>query len=185
MEQESSKTKIFYLGGASASGKSTTATILASEYSLPIFELDHIKNALTEAHLDEPVTIEIAQRLCSQLVKECFTSGVSCIIEGGWITTIMAKELCAVYNTSFIPVYCGYTGLDIKRRFKLIKSGKQHWLRKKSRDDAARFMEKQIHYSGACKSQCEEYKFPYVDCTNFDEGQFAIKEHFKKAFIDR
>jgi shikimate kinase len=175
--------QIFFIGGASGSGKSTAAEALAEELELPLVRLDDYHNMVINPGLNGQWAKELTREICAKVVQNLMDTGARCIIEGGWITV----EQAAVWqgNPTFFPVFCGYPSTTAKDRFDLIKQGKTHWLNHKTEKDAIEWLEKQISDSCSYKKSCSSNEVTFIEFSCAEAGRKNLIAHFGEIIGDK
>ncbi|MDO8863673.1 AAA family ATPase [Haliea sp. E1-2-M8] len=154
---------VFFIGGASASGKTTVALKLATTNSLSLIHLDAFYNTLRPAFKSDS-DLEVATKsICQVAATHILAIGRKCILDGGWIDPEVAV---ALFGPS-AAIYCGYEDKDLGKRYDRILSKNEHWLKDESKENALSFLQKQADGSEWYKSECKECNLPYVDFTNF------------------
>jgi hypothetical protein len=173
---------VIFIGGASASGKSTAARDLSSKTDRPYLELDRlynsVKDILSNSGLPDKVVKDITKSVSLEFVRGLIGAETQCVIEGGWITPKVAAGLTS--DSVFEAVYCGYTDIKAAERLQNIKSapGDQHWLSKKPDEFALDFLTKQIADSQSYKNQCQEHGHTYFDFSDQTTGANKLLKHF-------
>jgi 2-phosphoglycerate kinase len=173
--------RIYYIGGASASGKSTAARALSEDIRLPVMYLDNCSDALAEIGLSESTHYQAMAEFSSFFVSRLMETNARNIVEGCWIDPDRASAL--METGTFFPVYCGYPTADPEARLEIMSSVKDnfHWLTTKPRDEAIDFLEKQTIYSKWYQEECEKYGITFIDFSDFESGTARLRAHFKKV----
>ncbi len=168
------KHSIYFIGGASASGKSTVARLLAAQEERSIVELDNFYDILESATQDESFLEKTTQKIALELVSQLLAANAFCIVEGGWIPPFEAKKLKDSSQDRFYPVYCGYLNGKAKDRLRKIRDGKSHWLTEKPPKVARAYLRDQLKRSHWYQKQCKKYDLPFFDFSNFGDGVTAL-----------
>lgn len=171
--------KVYFIGGASAAGKSYAAQVVSRDVSLPVIGLDKYYNMLKKAGVSESVLKGSTKTVCFELVGQLIGVGSQCIVEGGWINPREASQLAA--RTGFYPVFCGYPNAEPQKRLERIRSNKQdrHWLCGKTCKEALEYLKKQAQASNWYKNECKTYELTFVDFSDFECGLSRLRSHFK------
>ena len=176
------KSRIYFIGGASASGKSTIAKELSSLYSFPVVELDRFHDILMPIVHDREQLVRTTGKITLEVVRQLLELNVSCIVEGGWIQPRKASKLKEKSKGYFYPVYCGYPRADVESRYSVIQKDGLHWLNSKPGKKAQSFLRTQIDESESYRQECERLQIEFFDFTVFSEGSEALRSHFEKWF---
>ena len=174
------KNRIYFIGGASASGKSIIAQELSNLYSLPVVELDRFHDILIPIVHDRERLVNVTNKIALEVVRQLLELKVNCIIEGGWVQPKQARKLREQSKGYFCPVYCGYPKADVEFRYAAIKRSGLHWLSSKSEKEARYFLDTQIRESEYYRQACEKLRMDFFDFTEFSEGSKALRSHFEK-----
>lgn len=174
------KNQIYFIGGASASGKSTIAKGLSVLYALPVVELDRFYDILMQAICDREELVVATKKVALEVVKQFLGAKAGCIIEGGWIQPEQANKLKKEAKGRFYPVYCGYPKANIESRYLAIKKSGSHWLSSQSEPEARSFLITQIKESEYYRQECEKLRIEFFDFTEFSEGSRVLRAHFEK-----
>lgn len=173
---------VIFIGGASASGKSTAARELSSQTNRPYFELDQLYNSvnglLSNGCFPDKVVKDIVKRVSLEFVCGLIGAEAQCVIEGGWITPKVAAGLTG--DGVFEAVYCGYIDIEAKQRLQTLQSApdNQHWLTKKTDVFALDFLTKQSNDSQWYKNECIDHGLTYFDFSDQNEGSATLLKHF-------
>lgn len=171
--------RIYFVGGASAAGKSTISKELAVCYSLPLVELDKFHDILIPVIGERELLIETTSEVALAAVELLLKTKAACIIEGGWIKPAQAHMLKNNFCSRFCPVYCGYPGAGVATRYLAIQANGTHWLNDKPRSEAHAFLTTQIKESAEYKQECERFQLAFFDFTDFSAGSKALRAHFE------
>ena len=174
------KSRIYFIGGASASGKSTIAKELSSLYSFPVVELDRFHDILMPIVHDREQLVSATSKIAFEVVRQFVELNGNCIIEGGWIQPSKASKLKEGSRNYFYPVYCGYPKADVESRYSALKKSGSHWLNSKPGKEARAFLRTQINESESYRQECERLRIEFFDFTVFSEGSEALRAHFEK-----
>ena len=174
------KNRIYFIGGASASGKSTIAKELSNLYSFPVVELDQFHDILIPIVHDRERQVKATRKVALEVVRQLLELNVSCIVEGGWVQPRRASKLREKSEGCFCPVYCGYPKADIESRYLLLKRSGSHWLNSESRNEARSFLGTQIKESEYYRQECEKLRIEFFDFTEFLEGSKNLRAHFER-----
>ncbi|MBL8251594.1 MAG: hypothetical protein JNK31_07995 [Candidatus Competibacter sp.] len=168
------KNAIYFIGGASASGKSVAARKLVAGDGRAIIELDNFYDILASALADHVILEKVTGKIAAEAVIQLLAANAFCLVEGGWIDPSRASKLKDKSEGRFYPVYCGYAHGKVKERLRIIKNGKNHWLAEQSGKAARDFLRSQIELSRWYRKQCEKYALPFFDFSSVEEGMAAL-----------
>lgn len=171
--------RIYFVGGASAAGKSTITKELSVRSSLPLVELDKFHDILIPAIGERELLIETTRKVALEAVELLLNTKAACIIEGGWIKPARAHTLKNNFGSRFCPVYCGYAGADLATRYLAIQANGTHWLNDKPKSEAHAFLTTQIKESAEYRQECARFHLAFFDCTDFSAGSKALCAHFE------
>jgi shikimate kinase len=172
------KHSIYFIGGASASGKSRVARSLAVQDGRSVVELDHYYDILEPAIHDHDVLVKTTGRIALEAVTQLLAADAFCIVEGGWIAPAQARKLKEWSAGRFYPVYCGYPKAKAEDRLAVIKKAQSHWLVEKSEKTARVFLETQIKQSHWYRKQCQKYDLPFFDFSSLEHGAASLSAHY-------
>lgn len=171
---------IYFIGGASASGKSTVARLLAAEDGRSVVALDNYYDILESAFHDHDLLVKISERIALEVVTQLLATNAFCIVEGGWIAPQQARKLRERSAGRFYPVYCGYPETKASTRLAVIKNDQNHWLAEKSEKAAHAFLKTQIQQSHWYRTQCQKYELPFFDFSSLEAGVAALRSNYYK-----
>jgi predicted kinase len=174
------KGAVYYIGGASAAGKTTASIRLAAAARVGRVELDDLQRAIMPALPDVSRRAVVTRQLARAAVTALLDSDAKCIIDGAWLEPLEAEHLRERYGQRFHPLYCGYRAGNIEARLSAIRSAGEHWLASISQTEAAQFLEKQVIDSETLKQTCEHIGIPYYDFTDPEVGFAALKTDFEQ-----
>jgi len=175
---------VIFIGGASASGKSTTAQKLASQTGRPYLELDRIFNSVVDIASDggipDKVCKDIAKGVSLEFARALIENETQSVVEGGWILPEAAAGLAS--DGGFQAVYYGYTGIEPYLKLQSIKSkpDNQHWLAEKPEACALNFLRCQIEGSRWYRAECQKHGLPYFDFSDQTDGASKLLDYFLK-----
>jgi predicted kinase len=172
-------TRIIYIGGASASGKTATAVKLSAMTGLPVVELDEYYDLLVDSACGAEVAAAVTPAIARRVVEDLLDAGGNCIVEGGWIDPSVAAELREGYGNAFQPVFCGYPVSQVGDRLAAIVASGEHWLADKSRAEARAFLAGQVKASKWYERECARCGIPFVDFSDPEAGQRRVLESFR------
>lgn len=173
---------IYFVGGASASGKTTITKKLSAKYLHPVVELDKFHMAITPAIFERDPLVEATRNIAIEVIRQLLSSNASCIVEGAWINPEQAKELRDHSEGRFHPVYCGYPEAAMDERFQAIKISGTHWLAMQPEDEARAFLIKEIVESKWYMEECQKHQIPFFDFSDFETGNEALAENYAGWF---
>lgn len=171
--------QIYYVGGASAAGKSTITKELALRAALPLVELDKFHDLLSAVIRVRKPLIAATRKVALTVVVQLLHAQTGCIIEGGWIKPALAHRLKKNFGSRFCPVYCGYPQADMATRYLAIQARGTHWLKNEPEPEAHAFLATQIKESEAYRQECERFQLEFFDFTDFSEGSHSLRAHFE------
>ncbi|HRC71365.1 MAG TPA: hypothetical protein PK880_02400 [Candidatus Competibacter sp.] len=175
-----SRGSIYFIGGASASGKSTAARMLAARDGRAVVELDNFYDILGKVVDDQGALEKVTQKIALEVVARLLSADAFCIVEGGWIDPSKARKLKEASDGRFYPVYCGYPRLKVEARFKMIRKKKVHWLAEKSAKAAHSFLQEQIKLSRWYRKECKRYDLPFFDFSTVEDGVAALSVNYTR-----
>lgn len=174
------KKRIFYIGGASGSGKTFSTRKLSNEYSVSTCRLDNFYDKECGRGKSKQEAEKATRSKCQRYIESQLNKGEEGIIEGGWIEPHVAATIKEKFPDTFFPVYAGYANDDPESRLKKIKQGGTHWLCLDESPIA--FIKKQILDSQWYEEECEKYKIMYIDYSQPEIGNGRLKEYFNSIF---
>ena len=169
---------IYFIGGASASGKSVVASRLAELDLLTVIELDRFYDLLSRTLHNREVLAKVTERVAREVATQLVRCNARGVLEGGWIYPARAKQLRTEFKGRFYPVYCGYPHADARERLALIKERNQHWLAEEPKKTALAYLKEQIEESRWYEKECKKYALPFFDFSNIEEGTQALERHY-------
>lgn len=158
------RAQIYFVGGASASGKSTATRELALEHDVPRIELDVLYNRLDFIE-DLALRQQTMQTVTETLLRELVDADADMIVEGGWMWPTVAARLVQESEGRFCAVYCGYPNVSPEARLEMLRAhpGTKHWVVGKSETEALQWLELQIKGSAECKEAAENEGLEFFD----------------------
>jgi hypothetical protein len=172
--------RIYFIGGASASGKSEVTKYIKENFeNIKTEELDDIYNSF-DYNIVESEKVILTQELAYRKIGELYNLGFSGIVEGGWISPSKANELKNTFGNRFYPVYCGYPNANVEDRIEEIIQSKEHWLKSKTPDYRFEWVTKQKIESEDYQYHCNQYKIPFFDFSDFKIGSKNLFENYKE-----
>lgn len=175
--------RIYFVGGASGSGKSVATRQMARECTLPRLEVDNIYSAFCGAFGNSEAQ-KIITIAAASLVEELVASGASMIVDGGWIWPDKAADLVKVSGGRLTAVYCGYPTATTQGRFELIRSNSgpdpNHWLAGRDSSDAIAWINQQIEGSRSYQEAAKLVGLPFFDFSDVAEGNKQLRAHFRQ-----
>lgn len=165
---------LYFISGASRSGKTIIAIKIAAQKGIPYLSLDWIvmgfTNGIPEYGVhDKLFPDEIAERLW-RFLKAMFESMLSvetdCIIEGEAILPELIIELMNEYPSKLKICFLGFIDVDIDKKVQEIRdfsSEKNDWLEDKSDAYVIDHVKNMIAHSRKIKKSCEENNIRYFD----------------------
>lgn len=171
--------RIYFVGGASASGKTVSTQALAQEFSVNTVTLDDFYDIIRKSFNDEPLVQKTTKNVTTSCVNKFLSIGATGIIEGGWIAPSQAAKICKSYGNRFCPVYCGYPQADIDTRLEMIVRDGKHWLAGRSQKEARKWLKEQIEGSLWYASECLKYSIPFFDFSDVKKGQQQLQAHYR------
>jgi len=172
---------MIYIGGASASGKSTAARKLSGAIGLKVIELDAINRKLRKQHLKGERLNDETRRLSRSKIEKLLTSNTNCIVEGGWVRPDVASELAKQYGQKLVIIYVGYPHAKVNEHLDKVLAGKVHWLCRRPEEEALTWVQRQIQNSSDCEKQCKEYGFRFIDFSDQEAGTKELMSNFKES----
>jgi predicted kinase len=172
--------RVFFVGGASASGKSTATKRMAAEHVVPCIELDALRNAMAPAFVDEGLLTNAMNGMTKALLRELVAGGADMIVEGGWLQPDAAEELVREFGHRFHPVFCGYPDDSPSQRLATIRSHPRnnHWLA--SRADAEERLKKEVAGSHYYRTEAQNRGLLFVDFTVPADGCTHLEQLYRE-----
>jgi shikimate kinase len=158
------------IGGASASGKSTTAKEIARTLGVPLIELDPIYNAVEKG--GSSGAVQTTNDICETLLAGLLSASADCVLEGGWISPEIAQKHC---GDGMIAVFTGYPGADASERLEVMRQSSKHWISRLDDSEAIEKIEQQIVGSRWYRDEAAKRGFTFIDFSSFEEGASALK----------
>jgi hypothetical protein len=171
--------RIYFVGGASASGKSVSTKALAKEFCVNTVNLDEFYNVIRKSISDETLSQKTTKDVAALCVDKFLSIGAAGILEGGWVAPSKAAEISKSYRNRFCPVYCGYPKADIITRLEMIVRDGKHWLASRSQEEARNWLKGQIEGSLWYQSECLKYGIPFFDFSDVTKGQQQLQTHYQ------
>ena len=173
MGKASKRGVVRLIGGASASGKSTVAKMMARELGIPLIELDPIFDAVTGGR--SATAVASTEGICEALLSGLVRAGANCVVEGGWIQPEIADKY---RGAGLQAVFCGYPNAIAEDRLESMRGGR-HWMTKiDDRNEAIGLVQKQIEDSRSYKTRAERFSFDFIDFGDIAAGIAAIRSKF-------
>lgn len=169
---------IYFIGGASASGKSFCTGELKQKFGVKNIELDDLYNVIKPAVSDDSVAKNITKDVVLFCVKKFLEASVTGILEGGWINPSVAFEISNISGSQFQAVYCGYPNADVELRLETIISHGKHWLTRKDRATAIEWLNNQTAASRWYEDECKKYGIPFFDFSDVMAGSSQLHDHY-------
>ena len=169
---------IYYIGGASGAGKTTSGKQLAESSGIVLVEIDDLQRLIMPAVPLLEQRVVATRKIARCVVQELLKAQASCLVDGAWVEPSESARLRSRYGGAFHPVYCGYEGEALELRLASMRTRGVHWLTRESSLSAMTFLQKQVANSKAVKKRCAELGISYIDFTDFDRGFAALKTDF-------
>ena len=170
--------RLYFIGGASAAGKSTVARALATRTGRNSIELDAYYDLLEPLTRNSRALEQATTQVSLEAVRQMLKLGAKGIVEGGWIAPARAWQLHNESAGHFYPVYCGYPQAKAKPRLALIRAQPQHWLADKTDSEALEFLRQQIKDSRWYQQECAKYGLPFFDFSEVASGAAALERDY-------
>lgn len=174
---------VYFIGGASASGKSTVAKKLASS-KYQSLELDDFQNILSNVILDCNERKSATEAVAETAVRQLLASHSSCLVNGSWISAEIAYKLQQEFGNLFQPIFCGFPNAIASERLKAIKETGTHWLTKESDAFGMSWLQGQIDASISYQKECKKYNLEFIDFSDFSTGEAALLSNFHCSALD-
>jgi len=166
---------VYYIGGASASGKSTVAKRLSENAGFGLIELDELFNAVKATVDSKETAISVMNNVANVLVRQLLAANICCVVEGSWLLPEAADGITATYPR-FRAVYCAYPHSSARARLELLRSDDKHWLTREDEETALAFLQEQI--SLWYETECNRLNLAFFDFSEIDKGAQMLKEDF-------
>jgi hypothetical protein len=173
---------IFYIGGASGSGKSHAARMIREKYRIPVINLDDYYN-IFHPTCNEDISETFMRNVSEHLVEDLIKFQGTGILEGGWIDPNVAIQIRSKFDSKFKPVYAGYINDNAQNRLNFLKSNPGHWLLNEQEDFAISFLNKQISDSGDYMNKCRQGLIDYIDFSDPTSGCNEMLLYFEKNIL--
>lgn len=170
--------QLLFLGGSSASGKTTAAAHISKGLNLHCVHLDEFNVPLDQAIRAKtiergPAIDDLSKTIGFNVVEKFLSLNATCLIEGGWLSVPQAAEL--MKNDRFAPIFCGYPEANADKRWLQIKrSPGHHWLKNHDDVSAIQWIERQIKESQDYRVECETHGVTFVDCSDLENASRNI-----------
>lgn len=178
----SQEKRVLFIGGLSASGKTSVAVPLAHTLNCRLVRLDGYLRAVET--LDRPgmEALELTRKISELLLLDLLGVRARCMVEGATLRPSQAAELKQDWPT-FEPVFCGYPNADPEERIAQMRSTrpplKPHWsLSRLSDKELTDFLQEQIERSAWLQAACRKHDLRFFDFSNFDQGARDLSDHF-------
>ena len=168
---------LYFISGASRSGKSIVAKKLASQKGIPYVSLDWIMMGFTNGipeygvH-DKLFPDEIAKKLWDffkAMSESMLFVGDDCVIEGEALLPELLIELIEAYPNEIKVCFMGFTHADIDRKvqdIKMFSTGKNDWMEDEPDAYVRDHVSNMIAHSKMIKKACRAKKIQYFDTSN-------------------
>jgi shikimate kinase len=167
---------VYYIGGASGSGKSTVAKRLSKNSGLGLIELDAIFNAVEASVESKETAPKVMNNVAGSLIKQLLAARISCIVEGGWLRPEAAKQI-SLDCPHFHAVYCAYPNTPPEVRLELLRTDGTHWIAQKNHEDALAALRDQN--SQWYEEECKRLKLTFFDFSEIDSGAKMLEDDFE------
>ncbi|NDV61948.1 hypothetical protein G0Q06_05750 [Puniceicoccales bacterium CK1056] len=165
---------LYFISGASRSGKTLVAERIFREHHIPYMSLDWLvmgfTNGIPEYGLhDKLFPDEIAERLWSFLNAICESmiwSGIDYVIEGEAILPELICEFLDKHPGKVRICFLGYTDVDIEQKVTEIRkhsAGELDWLTKEPDNYVRQHVENMVNHSRMIKEGCAKTGMQYFD----------------------
>lgn len=171
---------VYFVGGASGAGKTSSTKSLSEQYGVPVVELDEFQRLIMPAIPQSEPRAVAMRRIAKATLLELLASRSRCIVDGSWVGPDEAAVLRSEYGSLFHPVYCGYHDSDMVVRYAVLKERGLHWLTRESVEVALDFLERQRRHSEDFRESCGRLGISYIDFTSFAAGFQALETDFSR-----
>ena len=176
---------LYFISGASRSGKTILAKEFATQKGIPYLSLDWIvmgfTNGIPEYGLhDLLMPAEIAERGWNFIKAMCESMlwlGEDCVIEGEALLPHLFIELRDKHPDQIKICFLGFTEVDPVQKAQDIKTystGKNDWMSDKEDDYILDHVKNMIGHSLQIKAACEAHEMAYFDTSK--EFQLVLKK---------
>ncbi len=179
---------IYFLSGASRSGKTIIAKEILSETALSYLSLDWMMMNYSNAYEnnDKHHNIwpnEIAEKVWPSLkgmIDGMIFDNEDYVIEGEAMSPELMAELISQYPGQIKVAFIGFTEIDIQKKVALIKATAKDdddWLVSESDEYIKDHVKNMIRYSKMIKRACKKHQLPYFDTSeNFEHTSYEVKQ---------
>ncbi|MBO6782709.1 MAG: AAA family ATPase [Alphaproteobacteria bacterium] len=169
--------RVLFIGGASGSGKTTAAAVLAQELGLHCVHLDEFHYPLHHANragaIGRDLSVDLTRAICHRVVEQLLANGAACVVEGGWLTVRQAADLMS--DSRFSPLFCAFPEADPGERWRQMREGPgAHWLKTYNDARAIAWLERQVAESRDYRTECCANDVAFVDCSDLTTATASI-----------
>ncbi|MEM0912542.1 MAG: hypothetical protein AAGJ37_16315 [Pseudomonadota bacterium] len=179
---------IYFLSGASRSGKTLIAREILEEANVSYLSLDWLLIGFDEGltkvgtkHLSS--TNEVAKKMwpaLKKMIDNMLCDGEDCVIEGEALSPELMAELRAQYPDEVKVAFLGFDTIDVKKKVSLIKSNTEKendWLASESDAYIQDHVNNMIRYSKMIKTACKKHNLSYFDTSeDFENATQRVKK---------
>ena len=175
---------VVYIGGPSGAGKSRAKNKLLERVDLPVVALDDLHKLISDSGIcREPETPQILTGgIGSEMLKILIEKGYRCVVEGTYIDPESIALLFKQNRKIFFPCYLGYPNADVEKLYlRMYDEEKQHHIitsHLKGERDAFEELEFQKSTSSTTKNECLRLGMPFVDNSDWENGDIDLIEFF-------
>jgi len=182
---------IYIISGASRSGKTITAQILAQETGLSLFSIDFLMMGLMKGlpslgvH-DKMWAHEIAEKIwpiLENMIKSMIYGQEDYIFEGEAFIPLYVSQLLQEHPGEVKAVFLGYSTIDINRKIQDVKNNpnpKNDWLLQMPEQEIRDHLVNMKDLSQKIKDQCSCNNVPYFDTSQDFEKKIKRVIEFLK-----
>ena len=175
---------IYFVGGASRSGKTTIAAAILARRGIPYLSLDWLMmgftNGIPEFGIhDKLFPDEIAERIWRFLNAMCESiiwTRTDCVIEGEALLPRHLEDLSREHPGEIRACFLGYSRIDVDRKARDVRrhsTGRGDWLIEQTDQEICQHILNMIAFSRKIEKACEQSNFRYFDTAEDFAGTVA------------
>jgi 2-phosphoglycerate kinase len=172
---------LFFVSGASRSGKTHIARKILADRQIPYLSLDWLMMGFNDGipdygihHLLWPDDVARRMRPFLQGMIDCMlVDGMDYVIEGEAMLPQLAADLIEQRPDAVKAAFLGYTEIDVENKVALVKKyggSENDWLTDESDEYIRNHIGNMIAYSKMIKKECEKHGLPYFDTSDDFQG---------------
>ncbi|MEM6690243.1 MAG: hypothetical protein AAF664_12490 [Planctomycetota bacterium] len=165
---------LFFLGGASRTGKSWIAKQILQRNSIACLSLDWLvmgfTNGMPQCGIhDKLMPHEIGNRMTPFIEKMCESMiwvGDECVIEGESVLPALTRRLSEKHPEQIRACFLGYADANVRKKadeIQALSTGDHDWLTNESSQFILEHVENMIDFSSMLRSECDLHQQSYVE----------------------